>query len=387
MFGFLKKKLKESVEKISNVISSKDEPQIEEVSEKIEEIVKEEPKTEEKIIERVIEAEPEVEPTEAVIEEEINIENIPEEPVVEEKVVRRIEKEVPKKTGFIQKIKKAISEKELTENDIKDILWELQISLVESDVAVEVAEKIVNDLRTNLIGQSVEKKKIDEIVKNSLKESVKEILNVDSVDLIKQAKQKKPYVIIFLGFNGSGKTTTIARVGHMLKDKGFSIVMAAADTWRAASIEQLEEHGKNLGINVIKQKYGSDPAAVIFDAVKHAKANDIDVVLADTAGRSHANQNLIEELKKICRVNTPDMKILVIDALTGNDVVEQTSTFNDAVGVDAMILTKTDVYEKGGAILSSVHNIKKPILFLGVGQEYKDLKPFDKNEIAKNLME
>ncbi len=220
-----------------------------------------------------------------------------------------------------------------------------------------------------------------------MKESVTDILNVEEIDLLTEVKTKKPYVITFVGFNGSGKTTSIARIGYLLKEKGFSVVFAAADTWRAASIEQLEEHGKNLGINVIKQKYGSDPAAVIFDAVKHAKSKDIDIVLADTAGRSHANVNLIEELKKIVRVNTPDMKILVMDALTGNDVVDQTSTFNNAVGVDALILTKTDVYEKGGAILSSVHNIKKPILYLGVGQEYKDLKKFDSNEIVRNLME
>ncbi len=234
---------------------------------------------------------------------------------------------------------------------------------------------------------SVEKNKVDDIVKESLKNSVSSILQVDSVDLLKQVKIKKPYVIIFVGFNGSGKTTTIARVGYMLKEKGFKTLFAAADTWRAASIEQIEEHGRNLGIPVIKQKYGSDPAAVIFDAVKHAKSNGFDVVLADTAGRSHANTNLIEELKKICRVNQPDMKILVIDALTGNDVVEQANMFNDAVGVDGLILTKTDVYEKGGAILSSIHSIKKPILYLGYGQEYKDLKPFKPEDILKNILE
>ncbi|MBU3904534.1 MAG: signal recognition particle-docking protein FtsY [Nanoarchaeota archaeon] len=305
---------------------------------------------------------------------------------IKPEIVREIKIE-PKKEGIFKKIKKKITEKELKESDVKDILWDLQISLVQSDVALEVAEKIIKDLENNLIGQSVSKNKIDDIVKSSLKDSVKDILNVKEIDLLSEVKTKKPYLITFIGFNGSGKTTSIARVGYLLKQAGFSVVFAAADTWRAASIEQLEEHGNNLGINVIKQKYGSDPAAVIFDAVKHAKSKGIDIVLADTAGRSHANVNLIEELKKIVRVNTPDMKILVMDALTGNDVVDQTSMFNEAVGVDALILTKTDVYEKGGAILSSVHNIKKPILYLGVGQDYKDLKKFDSDEIVKNLME
>ncbi len=355
MFGLLKKKIKESVDKISNVVKGKEEPEIEEIQEKIDEVVEEEKK--EEIIEETLEEKPKEEPEE-------------------------------KKEGLLKKIKKAIKEKALKESDINDILWDLQISLVQSDVALEVAEKIIDDLKKNLVGKSIEKKsKIDEIVMNSLRDSVSEILQVNSVDLLENVKSKKPYLIVFVGFNGSGKTTSIARIGYLLKEKGLKVIFAAADTWRAASIEQIEEHGKNLGISVIKQKYGADPAAVIFDAVKHAQAKDIDVILADTAGRSHANVNLIEELKKICRVNQPDMKILVMDALTGNDVVEQTSMFNDAVGVDALILTKTDVYEKGGAILSSIHNINKPILYLGVGQDYKDLKKFDSEEIVRNLLE
>jgi len=166
----------------------------------------------------------------------------------------------------------------------------------------------------------------------------------------------------------------------------MSVVFAAADCWRAAAIEQLEEHGKNLGIKVIKHSYGADPAAVIFDAMKYAEANKIDVVLADTAGRSHANANLMDELKKIIRVNDPDMKILVVDALTGNDVVEQAEYFNNAVGVDGIVMTKVDVYDKGGAILSVVHKVERPILYIGIGQEYNDLKKFSVEEIVNNIM-
>ncbi|MEM7824091.1 MAG: signal recognition particle-docking protein FtsY, partial [Candidatus Aenigmatarchaeota archaeon] len=208
----------------------------------------------------------------------------------------------------------------------------------------------------------------------------------DSLDLLERIKTKKPFLIVFLGFNGSGKTTTIARVGHMFKQKGISCVFAAADTWRAAAIEQIEEHGQKLGIPVIKQKYGADPAAVIFDAVKHATAKGIQVVLADTAGRSHANLNLMDEMKKIIRVNKPDLKILVLDALTGNDIYEQCKLFNDAVGVDGLIITKADVYEKGGAALSAAWTIKKPLLFLGVGQEYDDLQQFDAEKIVASLL-
>jgi len=436
MFGLLKKKLKESVEKISNVVKAKeDHPTIEDIAEKVDEVVHEKleeislesverKKTLEELEAEILELEKKLAIPEDILEKPIeektevvekNEEEVKEKvmedvkEIVDElekedqfvediKISEELEKEIkpeivreikiePKKEGIFKKIKKKITEKELKESDVKDILWDLQISLVQSDVALEVAEKIIKDLENNLIGQSVSKNKIDDIVKSSLKDSVKDILNVKEIDLLSEVKTKKPYLITFIGFNGSGKTTSIARVGYLLKQAGFSVVFAAADTWRAASIEQLEEHGNNLGINVIKQKYGSDPAAVIFDAVKHAKSKGIDIVLADTAGRSHANVNLIEELKKIVRVNTPDMKILVMDALTGNDVVDQTSMFNEAVGVDALILTKTDVYEKGGAILSSVHNIKKPILYLGVGQDYKDLKKFDSDEIVKNLME
>ncbi len=424
MFGILKKKLKESVEKISKRVSKKDEIPVERIEEESEKVIKEQIKEEEieekkklledagfesEKVEEVLEKpyqEPITESEKEEVQEEVEevpekiIEEIPTEPehvikqISEEKVIEEVKEEIkekPKKKGLLQKfrkkkepkeekksviekLRKKITEKEIKEEDVKDVLWDLHIGLIESDVAVEVAEKITEDLKKALLGQSAKKKQIEKIVKESLEKSIFEIIDVNGIDLVEKVKEKKPYVILFLGFNGSGKTTTIARIGHLLKQNNISCVLAAGDTWRAASIEQLEEHGRNLGINVIKQKYGSDPAAVIFDAVKHAQSNDVDVVLADTAGRSHANVNLIEELKKIVRVNTPDMKVLVVDALTGNDVVDQSKVFTDAVGIDALILTKTDVYEKGGAILSAIHTTKKPILYLGVGQDYGDLE-------------
>ena len=379
MFGFLKKKLKEGIEKISKKVKKKEEEKIEEA---IEEIKKEE-KIEEPKEELIKEVEEEIEKEPEIIEEAEIVEEV--KPKVKEKPKKKPKEK--KKIGILKKIKRKVTEKKITEDDLKDMLEDLRMGLIESDVAVEVAEKISDDLKSNLVGEFIKRKQVEKIIRESFRKSILDILDVDGLDLIKKIKSKKPLLIVFLGFNGSGKTTTIARMGHMLKQKDFKCVLAAADSWRAAAIEQLEEHGKKLGLTVIKHKYGADPAAVIFDAVKHAEAKDIDVILADTAGRSHANVNLVDELKKIVRVNKPDLKILVLDALTGNDIYDQCKMFNDAVGVDALIITKADVYEKGGAALSASHTVNKPILYLGIGQNYEDLEKFDPNKIVEKLLE
>jgi fused signal recognition particle receptor len=187
--------------------------------------------------------------------------------------------------------------------------------------------------------------------------------------------------------NGGGKTTSIAKVAKYLMGKKYSVVLAAGDTFRAASIEQLEHHADRLGAKIIKHGYGADSASVIFDARKHAESRGIDVVLADTAGRTHVNENLMDELRKVMRVNKPELKILVVDSLTGNDAVEQAKLFDAGVGVDCVIMTKADVYEKGGSILSVSYAIKKPILFLGTGQGYDDLQKFEPGKFVKELME
>ena len=407
MFGFLKKKLQESVEKISGALKGTREEKAEEhLAEQIEtakpEPVVQVPKEEVEIVEeeQVKEEIPQEVPVEIKkeIEQEVRVE------------AKEHEKEVPKKRGFLEKIglkkktkevksevkeqkptfveklKKAVTEKTIEEGEIIPLLEDLQTALMESDVAFEVAEKITNDLKGALVGKSVSRGKVGEIVKDSLRKSITEILSVEKVDIVKMVKEKKPLKIIFLGFNGTGKTTTVARLGYLLKEKGFTPIFAAADTWRAAAQEQLEIHGEKLGIDVIKHKYGADPAAVIFDAIKAAESRKCDVVLADTAGRAHSNKNLMDEMKKIVRVNKPDLKILVVDSLTGNDAVEQAKLFNDAVGIDGIVMTKADVYEKGGALLSAVWAIKKPILYVGIGQDYKDLKEFKPEEIVNNLL-
>ena len=291
-----------------------------------------------------------------------------------------------KVTEVATSVSKKILEKKLSEKDLEKILEDLGMSLLEGDVAFEVSEKIKEDLKKNLIGKQVKRGKVKNIIIKTFKDSLSEILDVSKIDLKDIIKKNKPSLFVFLGFNGSGKTTSLAKVGNHLKRKNISCVFAAGDSFRAASIEQLEEHGKRLDINVIKHRYGADSAAVIFDAKKHAESKGIDVILADTAGRSHANRNLMDELKKIVRVNKPDLKILVIDSLVGNDAVPQAKMFDETVGVDAVMFTKIDVNERGGCILSVTHTLKKPILFLGVGQDYSDIKTFKLQEFIENIL-
>ena len=161
--------------------------------------------------------------------------------------------------------------------------------------------------------------------------------------------------------------------------------MAAADTFRAASIEQISEHAEKLKVPLIKQDYGSDPAAVGFDAIKYAKKNKINVVLIDTAGRMHTKTNLLNEMEKICRVTDPDLKIFVAESIAGNDAIEQAKTFNEIIGIDGSILSKADVDEKGGTIISVSHATHKPIFYLGTGQKYSDLDFFNKKKFIESL--
>lgn len=298
------------------------------------------------------------------------------------------EKEIPsektEKKSIFHGLTKNITEKKLSEEEIEKILAELRKALLENDVAVDVAEKLSDEVKHGLTGKNVKRGDVEKIIRESLKMSMLDVLGQEKIDIEAMIKDR-PLLVVFFGFNGVGKTTTIAKVASRYKK--YRTVIAAGDTFRAASIEQLEEHSKKVGVDIVKHKYGSDSAAVIYDAVKHAAAIGSKLVLADTAGRSHSNVNLMDELKKVVRVNKPDLKILVLDSITGNDIVDQSKLFNEAVGVDAIILTKADVYEKGGAALSASHTIKKPILFLGTGQNYDDLVEFKPEEIVKSLLD
>ena len=198
-------------------------------------------------------------------------------------------------------------------------------------------------------------------------------------------QSKEPYIILFCGINGSGKTTTIAKIAENLKKRGISCVIAAADTFRAASIEQIKEHGEKIGVKVISHEYGADPASVAFDAVKYAKKNFIDCVLIDTAGRMYTEKNLLREIEKIAKVCKPDLKIFVGESIAGNDAIEQIKSFDWAIGIDGIVLTKADVDEKGGTSLSVSYVSKKPIYYLGTGQAYDKIEPFDKEKFIKRL--
>lgn len=327
---------------------------------------------EEKPEEKKEEAEtlPEEEKAEKVSEE------VPAEPEPEE--------EAEKRTVF-GKISDAFTKKALTKEQFETLFWDLEVALMENNVAVEVIDKIKVDLEQEIVGKQLSKSGIQDTIEGSLKKSIESLFNVPQTDIISKAKSKKPLIVLFLGINGSGKTTSIAKVASLLKASGLSCVMAAGDTFRAAAIDQLEKHANNLGVKIIKHQYGADSAAVAFDAVKYAEAHKIDVVLIDTAGRMHSNANLMDELKKIVRVSKPDMKIFVGEAITGNDCVEQARSFNEAVGIDGIILAKADVDEKGGAAISISYVTKKPILYLGTGQNYSDLTKFDSKKIIESI--
>lgn len=424
MFGFLKDKLKGVMKSFSKKVeeeapeerievAKEEKPAKKEVSkqekpskkqvkkeekkevkkEEKKEIKKESPKIQEPKVEEKI-----LEPVEEVkIEEKIEVKSEPKveekkgffsklfkkEEKVEEKV--EVEPKVEGKKGFFGKITEVITTKKISADKFDELFWDLELALLENNVALEVIEKIKSDLKSELVDKPIPRGKVDEVIAASLHDSIEGLFNVGTFNILDKIKEKKPYVICFIGINGSGKTTSIAKVANYLQSQGLSVVMAAADTFRAAAIDQLQLHADKLGIKLIRHDYGSDPAAVAFDAVKHAEAKKADVVLVDTAGRLHSNINLMDEMKKIIRVAKPDLKIFVGESITGNDCVEQAKQFNEAVGIDGIILSKADVDEKGGAAISVSYVTQRPILFLGVGQEYKDLQPFDKEKLLASI--
>ena len=282
--------------------------------------------------------------------------------------------------------------KTLTSDNLESTLNEFNLLLISNDVATETADvlcqKISESLKGEQLGRLSSKKKF---LFDILREVVKEILipdiEINLIDEIRRInKQGKPYVMCFLGVNGTGKTTTIAKIAHYLKKNDISSVAAAADTFRAGALEQLSYHMQNVGIKVIKHDYKSDPASVAFDAIQHARARKIDVVLVDTAGRQVSNNNLMREMQKIVKVAEPDLILFVGDSLAGNDALTQAKEFNKRVGIDANILTKFDADAKGGAALSISYETKKPILFVGVGQGYDDLEKFSSQIFISNIL-
>jgi fused signal recognition particle receptor len=291
-------------------------------------------------------------------------------------------------SGLVNKI----TTTELKSKQLQPILYDFKLSLIENDVAFPVAERISDEMEKRL--EDIEVKRLEdrkEVVKKNLREVLLEILNTGGkIDLLEMIEEKQnngePFVIAFVGINGTGKTTSIAKIARLFIEEGYTVVLACSDTYRAGSIEQLEEHAKRLGVRMIKHSYGADPAAVAFDAIKHAEAHGMDVVLIDTAGRIQTDKNLMNELAKIKRVVNPDLTLLVVDALTGNDAVMQAEEFNESVGIDGTILTKVDADVKGGSALSVTYVTGKPILFIGVGQAYEDLQPFRPEQFTEMIL-
>jgi fused signal recognition particle receptor len=292
--------------------------------------------------------------------------------------------------SVLEKAKSLVFEQEiiLDEKDLNDPMWALEMALLESDVALPVAEEIVRSVKSDLVGH---KKKIGadtgQLAEDAIRSALMKMLSKNSFDFDEYIKTKeRPVKILFVGVNGTGKTTSIAKVARYLMDRSYSVVLAAGDTFRAGAIEQLEVHGDRLGLKVIKHKTGGDPAAVIFDAVEYARAHRKDVVLADTAGRLHTNINLMDQMKKIVRVTSPDLLIFVDEAIAGNDAVERARLFNESVTIDGSILTKTDADAKGGSAISIAYITGKPVLFLGIGQDYPDLVKFEPKWLVDRLL-
>ncbi|MCR4335909.1 MAG: signal recognition particle-docking protein FtsY [archaeon] len=423
MFDFLKKKVANFTDKLKEKLQ-KQEPKKEPVIEK--EIPKEQPKEvaetkkepkevivkEETISEEVIENEEVEEPiydeAESQIEEPVitKQEEIFEPEIKEDtekedfliggedksaeekvKVIREDEKrELKAKVGFGKKLFGFVGGKiKITEKEAGEFFEEFELSLLESDVEQDTAEAIVNELKERLIGKEISvKEDVGEFLKKEVRSSLEKIMETEKINLL--SRKEKPLKILFLGPNGAGKTTSIAKISKYFMNNGKSVILAAGDTFRAAAIDQLEEHGKKLGVKVVKHNYGSDPTAVAFDAVKAAEAKGIDVVLIDSAGRQDTNKNLIEELKKIERVIKPDVKLYVGEAYTGQGLLQQASEFDKAIGIDGFVLTKIDTDTKGGTAISLLYKLKKPIVFVGTGQRYEDLLEFKPEFIIDRIL-
>jgi fused signal recognition particle receptor len=386
MFGFLKNKLKEWAGKVSSEKSAEN-PKEKKTKKKIEK-KKINSKEFKKEIQEIQEIGKELDKK---LKEEVGSEEYIDAPIssigitgIKTVDMQKLNSQLKvKKQGFF---KRAFSSKIIfSQEDFENHKEGLEMLLLENNVAYEVTEKILERLEKELVGQEILKKDFETEILNVLRKIISEIL-VDGFDVFEQIRKKEGvYVILFCGVNGTGKTTTLAKIAYLLKNKGISSCIAAGDTFRAASIEQLGIHAKKVGVPIISSEYGKDAASVGFEAINYAKKNKIKVVLIDSAGRMHTAKNLMAEIEKIARVCKPDLKLFVGESITGNDIIEQVKSFNEAVGLDGIILSKADIDEKGGTAISVGYITGKPILFLGVGQNYKDLEVFDKEKFLDKL--
>jgi fused signal recognition particle receptor len=339
--------------------------------------------------EKVVEALPET-------EQEKKEEKVSDEAQSQKKIERKKEikeaKEEKKheiKLGIVGQIKSFFTgEVEIARSDVEPLLQNFELDLLEADVSIDVASEIKHELEKALVGKKIRKGELNAFVKNTMKEVLFNIVkNEKSFDLVERMKcYEQPVKIMFIGPNGSGKTTTISKVAKMLMDNNYTVVFGAADTFRAAAVEQISVHADRLGVKTIKRPYGADPTAVAYDAVNYAKAHGINAVLIDTAGRQETNMNLINELKKMDRVIKPHLKIYVGESISGNVITEQIRRFNKEIGIDGIILTKLDCDPKGGTVLSISKITGIPIIYVGTGQSYDDLEKFDPQKIVERII-
>lgn len=298
-------------------------------------------------------------------------------------------KEKKEKVAFSAKIRSLVKDREvhISEKKIEGPLQELEIVLLENDVALQTVDAITGQMRSDLTGST---KKIgtsvDAMVMDALRDALLDVLGEGFSLTSYIDTHEHPVKVLFTGVNGAGKTTTIAKVASYLKAEGYSVVIGSGDTFRAGANEQMQTHADRVGVKVIRHQEGADPSAVLYDAVEYAKAHDIDVVLADTAGRFHNRANLMNQLAKIKRVFRPDIVSYVDEAVAGNDAVIRAEEFNNAVGTDVVVLTKADMDTKGGAAISIAHTIGRPIMFLGTGQEYSNIIPFEPAALVSDLL-
>ena len=287
----------------------------------------------------------------------------------------------------ISSLRESLTTKELGEGEVSEALENLKWRLIEGEVAIDAAEGLEAALRDALIGVKVRRGRQEEDVEAKIREVLLSWLRpLEATPLEDAILSRRPYVMVFLGVNGGGKTTTVAKVAYALKGKGLRPLLAAADTFRAGAIEQLSLHAQRVGVEVVSQGYGADPAAVARDAVERATSRRYDVVLIDTAGRMYTKSKLMDELRKIVEVAGTHERVMIVDALTGNDSVSQAKEFDEEIGVDSVIVTKADADVRGGVILTLAYELRKPIRYLGMGQDYGDLVPFRADEVVDGLL-
>ena len=283
----------------------------------------------------------------------------------------------------------ASGKSKITEEELEEPLEQLEFALLQGDVEMRVASEIIEGLREELVGQARAQVKSGEVVvREAIGNALLDVIDVGGIDFDEEiAAREKPVTIIFTGVNGVGKTTTIAKLGRYLEERGYDVVLANGDTYRAGANEQLQKHADNLDLKLISHEQGGDPAAVIYDAVEYAEANDVDIVLGDTAGRLHTSNDLMSQLEKIDRVVGPDLTLFADEAVAGQDATKRAEQFDDAAEINGVVLTKADADSQGGAAISIAEVTGKPILFLGTGQGYDDIEQFDPEVIVDRLTE